>query len=119
MADSRFNNDIIDQSLLNLLPTFKALGEDLMRDTSRALENSIEHSTTNKQHAIALDSLNIYKRSKHLITDDFFEQLCIGFKKFKTNELDTQVRKNEFHKEAWSLVDDDILEENICLRLRD
>ncbi|MFT7389264.1 MAG: hypothetical protein ACI8VC_002529 [Candidatus Endobugula sp.] len=116
MADSIHHKDIIDQSLLNLLPTFKVLVEDLSRDTLRSLEHAIEHTATNKQHALALESFNLYKKNKHLINDIFCKQLCAGFKKFKTNELDTQVSENEFQKEAWSLVDDDVLEESISIR---
>jgi len=116
MADKKHYNKLIDESCLALLPNIRTFAETLIRDLSIALEKCAESTTTHKQHAVALDCLNIYSKSKHTIGDVLFEQLRIGFNKFKTNELDTQVRENEFHKEAWSLVDDDVLEENICIR---
>ncbi|MGS2716717.1 DUF1631 family protein [Eionea flava] len=116
MADTKYYHEIIDQSHLALTPNIRMFAEELIRNVGVALEHYAEHTTTHKQHAIALDCLNIFTKSKDNISNDLSEQLSIGFYKFKTNELDTQVRENEFHKEAWSLVDDDVLEENISIR---
>jgi hypothetical protein len=116
MANLTSYKDIIDQCHLRVLDSLKTLDNELSNNIGRALEREIDNTASHKQHAIALDSAFIYKKSKHIINESFSEQLNSGFKKFKTNELDTQVRENEFHKEAWSLVDDDVLEETISIR---
>jgi hypothetical protein len=116
MANSTSYRDIIDQCHLQVLDSLKSLGDELTINIGRALERQIDNTESHKEHAIALDSANIYKKGKHIIYDNFSEQVNSGFKKFKTNELETQVRENDFHQEAWSLVDDDVLEETISIR---
>jgi hypothetical protein len=116
MANSTSYKDIIDQCHLQVLDSLKSLSDELTINIGRALEREIDNTDSHKEHAIALDSANIYKKSKHIILDDFSKQISSGFKKFKTNELDTQIRENDFHQEAWSLVDDDVLEETISIR---
>mgnify|MGYP000736909064 FL=1 len=63
MANSTSYKDIIDQCHLQVLDSLKSLSDELTINIGRALEREIDNTDSHKEHAIALDSANIYKKS--------------------------------------------------------
>lgn len=116
MTDKKHYNDLIDQSYLAIAPMIGAISEGFSENVIIGLEKNIESRSTAKEHTAALECFESFKKNKHVVNKNFIEKIGDGFSLFKTNELDVQVNENDFQKEAWSLIDDDILEENICIR---
>lgn len=116
MADPTNYQKIINHFNLLVHEAIIPFADELMTAIENVLVKNIDLAKSNKQLTVAVDGSNLFIKSKTIIEDHFRQNINKGIKQFRTNELDTQVRENDFHKEAWSLIDVDVLEETINIR---
>jgi len=106
---------LIDECKTLTTELIEKLSVELIKDIEKQLDQYIDQAASNQLHMDAFESSRTFRQEKEQIRVGFFEKIQIGFTLFKTKELSTHVRENEFHNEAWSLVDDTILEETIAI----
>ncbi len=116
MTENNSNLNLVDQCHDLIVDIFQRMSEELIIDIEKALEKNIDNASSNQVHMSAFENSNIFRKNRNNIKDYFVQKMSEGFTLFKTHELHTHVRENDFHNESWSLVDDSILEETICIR---
>lgn len=108
-------HSLIDQSHSLLSELINNLAADLLHDVDKRLEENIEKASSNQANITCCEDANTFHKNKAAIQASFFQQVANGFEAFKENNLSTHIKENDFHNEAWSLLDDDILEETISI----
>jgi hypothetical protein len=115
MPHSEDNSQLIDQCQQLLTDTLSHIAKEMLDDIDTELEQNIAKASSNQANIKACEDANLFHVNKKAISDCFCQTINEGFIAFKDNSLFTQIKENDFQNSAWSLLDDDILEETICL----
>lgn len=106
---------LIDECKELVAPLIEKLSDELIADIEKQFENKIDTATSNQLHMDAFESAQVFKRDKKVVKEHVYKQLMDGFQKFKDGTLSTHAKEDDLQSEAWSLVDDAILEETIAI----
>jgi hypothetical protein len=115
MSEVESYRRLIDQCQELTIESVKIIAERLVIDMDAELEKNIETASSNQMNMVACENAALFHKNKRLIQNHVWQQVSKGFSAFKDNSLDTHIRENDFHNGAWSLLDDDVLEETICI----
>ncbi len=97
------------------MTALKSFLRTFYRILEKLLENDIDSAATNQAHLHAFEQMGVFRRHKNTIRSEFYKHVIDGFDLFKADKLSTHIRENELHNESWSLVDENVLEETICI----
>ena len=106
---------LIDECKTLTTELIEKLSDELITDIEKQFDQYIDRATSNQLHMDAFESSRSFRKGKLQVKHEFSQKVLSGFGLFKEGKLSTHVRENEFHNEAWSLVDDAILEETIAI----
>lgn len=115
MSHSEHKHQLVDSCYQLLTASIQQISKELLEDTDTELEHNIAKASNNQANIAACDDASEFYKNKDAISHSFCECIYNGFIAFKDNSLFTQIKENDFQNSAWSLLDDDVLEETICL----
>ncbi len=108
-------HQLIDECYQLATESIDKLCREFISETEKEFEQQINNASNNQMYMNRFENANIFRKSKRTIQEQLVSKIGEGFELFKAHELATHIRENDFHNEAWSLVDDRILEETICI----
>lgn len=115
MVELNNYHQLIDQCHQLILESVQELSDELTIEIAKSFDKEINNAPNNQVYMNAFENSALFNKNKETIKIQLRENISNGFELFKAHELATHIRENDFHNEAWSLIDESILEETICI----